>query len=155
MNDRCRNYSSHRGVSDSGRRVRDRFVKDRTTIPPTLRKVGETDQYSLIQSFKDECDIQRIVARAEAGDSLALQRVQGLYFDSTLIPEDPTTVMQSGTVLRSLWDSLSPDIQADYGSMEALANALIHPATAESDAGSASVQTENKTENQDNGGENV
>lgn len=146
MNDRCKGYFSCRGVSPAGRRSRDKFVKDCSTNPPSLRKVGETDQYGLIQSYKDECDIQRIVARAQAGDASVLQRVQGLYFDCTAIPSDPTEVMQSGTVLNNAWESLTPEQRAEYGNKEAFLNALLTPAPAPDAPVENTVETEVKTD---------
>lgn len=142
MNDRCKGYYSHAGVSPAGRRTRDKFIKDRSTNPPTLRKVGEEDQYGIIQSFKDECDIQRIVARAQAGDASVLQRVQGLYFDSTVIPSDPTEVMQSGTVLNNAWENLTPEQRAEYVTKEAFVNALLNPAPAPDTPVETPVETE-------------
>lgn len=146
MNDRCKIYKSDRGRAPVGRRTRDKYVKDRTTNPPSLRKVGETDQYGIIQSFKDECDIQRIVARAQAGDASVLQRVQGLYFDSTAIPADPTEVMQSGTVLNNAWESLTPEQRAQYGNKEAFVNALLTPAPAPDIPVENTVEKEVKTD---------
>ena len=69
MNDRVSRYLSNRGFTACGSPTRDRFVKDSSTNPPTLKKVGETDQQALIDSFKNECDVERIIARFQAGDA--------------------------------------------------------------------------------------
>lgn len=140
MNDRCRNYSSGRGSCPVGSRTRDKFVKDRTTNPPTLRKVGETDQYGLIQSFKDECDVNRIVARYQAGDTSVLQRVQGLYYDATQLPTEQTEMMNLSALARESWENLPDDFKAKFNNdKEAFVNALFAP-PADQPAGEAPPQ---------------
>lgn len=52
-----------------------------------LEQVGERRSYELIQSFKQETDINYIVQRYVSGDTSVLQRVQGLYTDITDAPE--------------------------------------------------------------------
>lgn len=136
MNERARNYSSGRGVSDPGRSVRDKFIKDSSTNPPTLRKVGETDQYGLIQSFADECDVNRILARFEAGDASVLQRVQGLYYDATGIPSEPTELMNLGSFARDFWDKLPYHERAKFNfDKENFLNALFFPPADQSAGG--------------------
>ncbi len=136
MNERVRNYNSGRGVSNPGRPTRDKFIKDSSTNPPTLRKVGETDQYGLIQSFADECDVNRIIARFEAGDTSVLQRVQGLYYDATGIPSEPTEAMNLGVLARDAWDNLSDEMKAKFNyDKETFINALYAPPADQSAGG--------------------
>lgn len=53
----------------------------------TLEQVGERRSYELIQSYKQETDINYLVQRYMSGDTSVLQRVQGLYTDITDAPE--------------------------------------------------------------------
>lgn len=53
----------------------------------TLEQVGERRSYELIQSYKQETDINYLVQRYMSGDTAVLQRVQGLYTDITDAPE--------------------------------------------------------------------
>lgn len=146
MNDRVRKYASTRGSCPVGSRTRGKFVKDRSTNPPTLRKVGDTDQYGLIQSFKDECDIQRIVARYQAGDSSVLQRVQGLYYDATQLPQEQTEMMNLSALARDSWENLPEDVKAKFNhDKEAFINALFAPPS-DQPAGDAPIEEPKPTE---------
>ena len=147
MNERCKHYRYFIGVSPCGSGIRGTFVKDISTNPPTLKKVGETDQYAITQSFKDECDINRIIARYQAGDISVLSRVQGLYSDFTGFPSDPTEMMQLGSLANSAWENLDSEIKLKFnndksvfvdtvlnGSIEAIFNnGIVSPDPANSD----------------------
>lgn len=125
MNERCRKYRSVRGYTSVGDRIRAKFVKDCSVNPPQLKKVGETDQYSLIQSYKDECDINRLVARYQAGDTSVLQRVQGLFYDATELPTEQTEMMNLAVVAREAWDNLPNDVKSKFNNdKEIFINAL-------------------------------
>ncbi len=53
----------------------------------TLEKIGEVRAYDLIQSYKQETDINYLVQRYMAGDTSVLAKVQGLYADISDAPE--------------------------------------------------------------------
>lgn len=151
MNDRVRMYASSRGSCPVGSRIRGKFVKDYSTNPPSLRKVGDTDQYSVIQSFKDECDIQRIVARYQAGDTSVLQRVQGFYYDASQLSQDQTEMMNLSVLARDSWENLSADVKVKFNNdKEAFVNALFAPL---SDQPSGDLPTEETKS--DEGGSSV
>ena len=126
MNERCRMYRSSRGSTPVGSRMRSRYRKDCRENPPKLIKVGETDQYSFIQSFKDSCDIGRIVERAIAGDTSVLQRVQGVYTDCTDVPATMTELMNLGIIGKNAWDNLPDDVKAKFENEEDFRNALLN-----------------------------
>lgn len=126
MNERNRRYGNTRGCAPVGSRIRPRYRKDCRENPPKLVKVGETDQYAFIQSFKDSCDIARIVERAMSGDLTVLQRVQGVYTDTTALPETMTELMNLGIVAADAWDKLNPDIKSKFESEEDFKNALLN-----------------------------
>ena len=52
----------------------------------TLEVTGKRNIRDFIDSFRDSCDINNIVARFNAGDSSALSRSQGAFFDATQLP---------------------------------------------------------------------
>lgn len=125
MHDRARLYNHNQSYCPCGSGERDRYVKDLSEIPPRLKKVGTTNQQALIQSYADECDVNRIVARYEAGDISVLGRVQGIYADVTGYPDNSIEALNLGNTVKSLWDNLSLEEQAKYGSQEAFVNALV------------------------------
>lgn len=125
MNERNRRYGSFRGSTPVGSSIRSRYRKDCRENPPKLVKVGETDQYAFIQSFKDSCDIARIVERANSGDLTVLQRVQGIYTDTTSLPETMTELMNLGIIGKDAWDRLSDEVKAKFSDEEDFKNALV------------------------------
>lgn len=90
MNDRIRNYKPLSCSTPSGSGIRPKFVKKLEEGKAKLVKCGETDQQALINSYKDECDFNRIVERYQNGDVNALARVQGLYTDISGYPDNTT-----------------------------------------------------------------
>lgn len=125
---------------------RPRYIKDVTTNPPTLRKVGETNQQALIQSYADECDVNRIVQRFEAGDVSVLSRVQGLYADVSGYPSDTISLMNLGAQATHAWDSLTLEEQSKYGSKEAFIDAMLNPSAGKSDPDPAPDPAPNNSE---------
>lgn len=125
MHDRARLYNHNQPYCPAGSGERDRYVKDVSQNPPRLKKVGTTNQQALIQSYADECDVNRIVARYEAGDLSVLGRVQGIYADVSGYPDNSVEALNLGNTVKSLWDNLSPEEQAKFGSQEAFVNALV------------------------------
>lgn len=78
-----------------------------------LEKVGETDQYEYIQSFKDSVDLHQIVERCVAsGDPSMLQRVQGTYGDYVGIPGDLRSLEDLRMIAENAYDALSDEIKA-------------------------------------------
>lgn len=146
MNKRNSIYRDHGRDCPAGCGCRPRYVKDVTTTPPTLRKVGETDQQALIQSYADECDVNRIVQRFEAGDISALSRVQGLYADVSGYPTDAVSLMNLGAQATYAWDSLTLEEQSKYGSKEAFIDAMLNPSVGKSDPDPAPDPAPNNTE---------
>ena len=52
----------------------------------SLEVTGKRNIPEFIDSFRDSCDINNIVARFNAGDVSALSRSQGAFFDATQVP---------------------------------------------------------------------
>ena len=53
----------------------------------TLKKSGKEDFYAFIQSHKDSVDLHKIMDRFNAGDTAALQKVQGMFGDFSQMPQ--------------------------------------------------------------------
>lgn len=52
----------------------------------SLEVTGKRNIPEFIDSFRESCDINNIVARFNAGDVSALSRSQGAFFDATQLP---------------------------------------------------------------------
>lgn len=78
-----------------------------------LEKVGETDRYAYIQSFKDSVDLKQIIERcALSGDMSILQKVQGTYGDYIGMPGDLRSVEHLRMLAENAYDALSAEIKA-------------------------------------------
>lgn len=51
-----------------------------------LEEIGIKNLPEYIDSFRESCDINNLVARFNAGDVTALSRTQGAFFDATALP---------------------------------------------------------------------
>lgn len=108
------NRGTERYFADPGRRTRDKMqlVVD-SQGHKRLEKVGETDQYEYIQSFKDSVDLHQIVERcAVSGDPTMLQRVQGTYGDYVGIPGDLRSLEHLRMTAEGAYYALSDEIKA-------------------------------------------
>lgn len=79
-----------------------------------LEKVGETNVYEKIQADKDSCDINKIIARFVAGDTSALDRVKGMYMDTTDFPENYAEFLQRQQDANKLFDRLPLDTKEAF-----------------------------------------
>lgn len=83
-----------------------------------LEETGVEDVYEKIQSFKDGCTIENIVKRALNGDTTALAKSQGVYCDTTLLPQD---LNQANEVIRqaeAIYKALPANERQSYGSFK-------------------------------------
>ena len=102
MNTRNRVYHACTVSAPVGSGKRPVFKKVTQDGHAVIKKVGETDQQALINSYVDECDVNRIVARCASGDYSALARVQGLYTDISGMPDNPTDAFAIADVVNHL-----------------------------------------------------
>lgn len=79
-----------------------------------LRKSGEYNLYAEIQSYKDSCSIDYILARFAAGDDTALSRVQGIYGDFTDVPTTMAEVCQRVIDAEHIFNNLPVDVREQY-----------------------------------------
>lgn len=89
-----------------------------------LEKVGETDTQDLIDSYRDETDINRIVRRYTAGDTSVLARVQGVYFDASGAPQNLTTAFETVNLAKDYFNQLPASVQREFGSLGGFLSAI-------------------------------
>lgn len=70
--------------------------------------------YELIQSSRDSVDLQRIVERYENGDSTALNRVQGSYFDLVNLPKNYSELFEAVNICNDTFDKLPIELKSKY-----------------------------------------
>lgn len=82
--------STHsRFTSNCGRRFRDKMsVVSDSRGNRHLKKVGETDQYAMIQSYRDQVDLKQMIQRAMASGDFSSFEGQGNYGDFVGFPKD-------------------------------------------------------------------
>lgn len=113
MNERILRHNPVCCSSPAGCGLRPKFVKRIEDGKACLVKVGETDQQALINSYKDECDFNRIVERYQNGDLSALARVQGLYTDISGYPDNSTDLLNMPIKAADIISAISETQPAD------------------------------------------
>lgn len=101
--------------ANCGSKLRDKKVLkyDEDGIP-SLVVVGQTDQYAVIQSFRDECDINVILDRYLMGDVNALQKAQGLYMSALSVPTDLRSALALEKKVEKFYNSLDDKIKSKF-----------------------------------------
>lgn len=90
----------------------------RKTYKAVLQKDGEYEivedgielTYEKIQSYKDSVDINVIVKRYKAGDTYALEQVNGVYEDFVSVPKSYMEVLNSIVDARNAYEKSDMDI---------------------------------------------
>ncbi len=85
----------------------------------TFYSKGKIDLYEKIQSFKDECNLELIVARCTvSGDFSPLQRVQGFYADVSNMPKNLAEVYSSVSTAQRIFSQLPQDVASKFSNFE-------------------------------------
>lgn len=79
-----------------------------------LTEKGKESLYDYIQSNRDSCDINLLVARFANGDVDALSKVQGAFGDFTQFPKTYAELLNRVNQGRLLFDELPLDIREKY-----------------------------------------
>lgn len=99
--------------------VGDRFSKVKKAVTEDgVRKLvvtGERDDYAVIQSYKDDCLIENIMRKFDAGDDTALHRVAAMYGDVTGFAMSTIEAHNLMERARNLYDNLNPSLTAEFG----------------------------------------
>lgn len=79
-----------------------------------LVEKGKESLYDFIQSFKNSCDINVLLARYANGDVDALSRVQGAYGDFTQFPSTYAELLNRVNQGRLMFDDLPLAVREKY-----------------------------------------
>lgn len=108
------NVAHSRFVSSSGSPTKSVHVLRHTALgDKELVETGKTNMYEYIQSFKDECSLEKILARASADPSV-LQARQGVFIDSTGLPRTLSELMDVMSTAEKYYNDLQPAEKARY-----------------------------------------
>lgn len=79
-----------------------------------LKRDREVDIYNLIQSHREECEIENIIRRAVEGDYNALNAINGTYADITNCPSSIAEAQQYIINAKEEFEKLPKDIKAKF-----------------------------------------
>ena len=79
-----------------------------------LIKDKKVDIYALIQSNREECEIENIIRRAVMGDYNALNQSNGVYADITGMPKSIAEAQQLVINLKESFEKLPKEIRAKF-----------------------------------------
>lgn len=101
-------------ASCAGNRTEPHYVERYTeTGHPYLVKDGETDVYAIIQSHKEECDINLMLQRYAAGDT-SIMRNDARYIDTSNIPTSIHEMFNYMNSQREKFDALPVAIKQKF-----------------------------------------
>ena len=126
MNERYVHRSHNRRPCCSGERKRPIYQRQcEVGKEAILVKVGESDLQDYIQSFAEECDVNRIVQRYANGDTSVLQRLQGVYTDVAGVPTDLTTAFETVAAARAYYETLPEAARREFGSLGKFLDSIV------------------------------
>lgn len=86
---------------------------------PFLKEIGKRDVVAEINSYKDECDINRILMRYVNGDVTALGDFGGGFYGD--VADSPKSLIDVYNVVdgaRNIFEGLDPDIKGKYDTFD-------------------------------------
>lgn len=97
-----------RFISNSGSRMMPTYMMevDHEGKRELKKQKGGINLYAKIQSYKDSCDINYLLARFARGDESALSKVQGIYGDFTQMPKTFAELSQRVIDAENLFNNL-------------------------------------------------
>lgn len=78
-----------------------------------LEKTGTKDVYSEIQAQLEDTKIENILKRVAVGDMTDF-RPDGIYADTTVVPNNMVDSLKEIQKLNNYWNSLPPEIRREY-----------------------------------------
>lgn len=79
-----------------------------------LEEIGIKNLPEFIDSFRESCDINNLVARFNAGDVTALSRAQGAFFDATQLPHTYAEMLNTVINAEKTFNSLPLEIREKF-----------------------------------------
>ena len=86
--------------------INDKGVKE-------LKKTGDTNLWEMIQSYKDDCIVSNILAKAVIDPTVLNQR-QGFYADITTMPHSLAEAQQMIMKIKNDFNTLPPEERAKF-----------------------------------------
>lgn len=78
-----------------------------------------------LNSYKDSCDVNKIIQRYENGDQTALLRDNtGAYCDLSVLPKDIHAAKKLSRDVESLYNSMGDDVKLKFGTLEEFISAF-------------------------------
>lgn len=110
-------YDPHdRVFSISGKGIKDVMAPELDRYGNrVIKKQGEVDLYAQIQSWRDECDINILMAKFTNGDRTALMQRVGEYLDLSLVPDNFNDMLNMTTKAKDVFNSLPVEIKEVFG----------------------------------------
>lgn len=93
-----------------------------------LEQIGERRSYDLIQSYKQETDINYLVQRYMSGDTSILQRVQGLYTDISDAPETLIEAQERIKTAERIYNTLPEEAAKAVGNANNMLDWMVNKA---------------------------
>lgn len=80
-----------------------------------IRKIVKTENiYDRIQAARDSVDLNKILERYENGDASALQKVQGMYIDTTELPKTYHELYKAVQIHNDAFNSMPVEIKQAF-----------------------------------------
>ena len=79
-----------------------------------LEEIGVKNLPDYIDSFRDSCDINNLVARFNAGDVSALSRAQGAFFDATQLPHTYAEMLNTVINAEQTFNALPLEVREKF-----------------------------------------
>lgn len=112
MYDRGKAGRTYSAVGSPDKVVYSARYRDDGTIE--IKEKGKESLYDYIQSNRDSCDLNLLVARFNNGELDALSKVQGAYGDFTQFPKTYAELLNRVNQGRLLFDELPLEIREKY-----------------------------------------
>lgn len=112
MYDRRKAGRTYSAVGSPDKVVYSAGYRDDGTIE--IKEKGKESLYEYIQSNRDSCDINLLVARFNNGELDALSKVQGAYGDFTQFPKTYAELLNRVNQGRLMFDELPLEIREKY-----------------------------------------
>lgn len=80
-----------------------------------LPKGSPHNHYEETQAARDSVDLKKILARYEAGDASALDRVNGFYLDTVELPRSIGEMYDAMSNAQSVFEAMPAEIREQYG----------------------------------------
>ena len=79
-----------------------------------LEEIGVKNLPEYIDSFRESCDINNLVARFNAGDVTALSRAQGAFFDATQLPHTYAEMLNTVINAEQTFNALPLEVREKF-----------------------------------------